>query len=463
MARRRLSNRADRFLDTNKSNQILGRGGNDFIQARGGKDYIDGGSGDDTQAGGLGKDTFQISSGNDIIQDFKVGTDRLKFSKRFKKSSELSLTKTKRGTRLNHEEGTVLFEGILKSDLKSFLKSNGLSIQSQNKIIKEVEKIVEVEKEDPVPDFNVSGTGHETIEKTIDAIFTNFFDTISIDDFELEGLFTEMFKWMGDLSLKIESLGWEVTPAKNSTHSPYISLSNFDQFIANSEKARLELARFMDKLPAEQKEDIEELKKSEEDLFAFEPKAWGAIEKAIVVDNGDLVVGTVGDDYIIGNGEHLEFKGNPSVSWDIDTDLLGDPFGSKEGYESIVVNTRTATIDLSDSKGGTIYAMRDGDYTLIAPQFNKVIYQGDDILLKGSTLTHQSSVTIHGGANGGNWKILTQSDYIAPPGFIVALAGHRLNDGYRWGMNNGRNEEIYIYGPDYEFEYVPGYEVIELV
>ena len=163
----------------------------------------------------------------------------------------------------------------------------------------------------------------------------------------------------------------------------------------------------------EQKEDIEELKKIEEDLFAFKPKAWGAIEKAIVVDNGDLVVGTGGDDYIIGNGEHLEFKGNPSVSWDIGTDPLRGPIASKEGYESIVVNTRTATIDLSDSKGGTIYAMRDADYTLIAPQFNTVIYQGDDILLKGSTLTNESSVTIYGGANGGNWKI-HQSDYIAP-------------------------------------------------
>ena len=236
MARRTLSYRADRFLDTNKSNQILGRGGNDFIQARDGKDYIDGGSGDDTQAGGLGKDTFQISSGNDIIEDFKVGTDRLKFSKRFKKSSELSLTTTKRGTRLNHEEGTVLFKGILKSDLKSFLKSNGLNLRTQNKIIKEVEKIVEVEKEDPVPDFNISGTGHETIEKPIDAIFMNFFNTISIDDFDIVGGFTEIFKLMNDLFLKIESLGWEVTPAKNSTHSPYISLSSFDQFIANSRK-----------------------------------------------------------------------------------------------------------------------------------------------------------------------------------------------------------------------------------
>ena len=72
-------------------------------------------------------------------------------------------------------------------------------------------------------------------------------------------------------------------------------------------------------------------------------------------------------------------------------------------------------------------------------------------------------MTIYGGANGGNWKILTQSDYIAPPGFIVALAGYRLNDGYRWGMNTGRNEAINILGPDYDFEYVPGYEVIELV
>ena len=469
MARRKLSNRADRFKDTNKSNQVLGRGGNDFIDVRGGNDYIDGGNGDDTQAGGLGRDTFKISSGNDIIQDFKIGTDALKFSKKLRKSPELSLTKTNRGTRLNHEEGTVLFNGILKSDLKSFLQSNGLIIQPQNEmikvpteIIKEVEKIVEVEKEEPVPDFIISGTGHEAIKKSIDAIFGNFFDTISNEDFDLVGAFTELFKWTGNLSLKIESLGWEVTSAKNSTHSPYISLSDFDQFIANSEKARLELAKFLDELPEEQKEDIEELKKEfKDDLFAFEPKAWGAIEKAIVVNNSDLVVGTGGDDYIIGNGEHLEFKGNPSVSWDIVSGPLG-PSGRKEGHESVVVNTRSATIDLSDSKGGTIYAMRDGDYTLIAPEFNKVIYQGDDILLKGSTLTNESSVTIYGGANSGNWKILTQSDYIAPPGIIVALSGYSLKDDYRWGMNNGRNEVIGIYGPDYEFEYVPGYEVIEL-
>ena len=470
MASRKLSNSADRFKDTNKSNQVLGRGGNDFIDARGGNDYIDGGNGDDTQAGGLGRDTFKISSGNDIIQDFKIGTDALKFNKKLRRSPELSLTKTKRGTRLNHEEGTILFKDILKSDLKSFLQSNGLSIQPQNtiikvptEIIKEVEKIVEVEKEEPVPDFNILGTGHETIEKPIDAIFGNFFDTTSKEDFELVGGFTELFKLIGDLSLKIESLGWEVTSAKNSTHSPHITLSDFDQFIANSEKASLELAKFQDKLPVEQKEGIEELKKTfKGSSFAFEPKAWGAIEKAIVVNNSDLVVGTGGDDYIIGNGEHLEFKGNPSVSWDIASGPLG-PSGRKEGHEYVVVNTRTATIDLSDSKGGTIYAMRDGDYTLIAPQFNKVIYKGDDILLKGSTLTNESSVTIYGGANGGNWKILTQSDYIAPPGFIYGLAGYSLKDDYRWGMNNGRNEVIGIHGPDYEFEYVPGYEVIESI
>ena len=107
MASRKLSNSADRFKDTNKSNQVLGRGGNDFIDVRGGNDYIDGGNGDDTQAGGLGRDTFKISSGNDIIQDFKIGTDALKFNKKLRRSPELSLTKTKRGTRLNHEEGTI--------------------------------------------------------------------------------------------------------------------------------------------------------------------------------------------------------------------------------------------------------------------------------------------------------------------------------------------------------------------
>ena len=68
---------------TANNDYLLGRGGDDFLFGLGGDDLLIGGYGDDEMTGGLGKDSFVFSlaanSGDDIIKDFVVNTDKLNF------------------------------------------------------------------------------------------------------------------------------------------------------------------------------------------------------------------------------------------------------------------------------------------------------------------------------------------------------------------------------------------------
>lgn len=72
------------FLDRSSSSRwqtLYGQGGNDTLHGGFGRDWIDGGSGADKLSGGLGADSFafQVGAGDDRIDDFQSGVDRLVF------------------------------------------------------------------------------------------------------------------------------------------------------------------------------------------------------------------------------------------------------------------------------------------------------------------------------------------------------------------------------------------------
>ena len=74
----------DKLTGSSENNELYGGGGNDKLHGGRGDDTLDGGSGVDELWGGAGKDTFVFGYGHNgygnIIHDFEVGIDHLKFT-----------------------------------------------------------------------------------------------------------------------------------------------------------------------------------------------------------------------------------------------------------------------------------------------------------------------------------------------------------------------------------------------
>ncbi|MBR6013105.1 MAG: hypothetical protein IK062_04895 [Selenomonadaceae bacterium] len=75
-------NGADYLSGGYGKDSILGGSGNDTLLGGSDEDTLNGGKGNDTLHGGDGKDIFvyEKSSGNDIITDYKAGTDKIKIA-----------------------------------------------------------------------------------------------------------------------------------------------------------------------------------------------------------------------------------------------------------------------------------------------------------------------------------------------------------------------------------------------
>ena len=80
-----------------------------MVRGGSGDDIVDGGAGDDALYGGEGRDTFVRSSGNDIIQDFESGRDRIQVSSSAATSvAQLSITQHADGTMVEIGGATAL-------------------------------------------------------------------------------------------------------------------------------------------------------------------------------------------------------------------------------------------------------------------------------------------------------------------------------------------------------------------
>ena len=72
----------DRLRGGRGKDVLYGEDGADDLRGQGGEDNLHGGKGDDTLTGGSGVDTFHVngSEGDDVITDFGIHTDYLRFS-----------------------------------------------------------------------------------------------------------------------------------------------------------------------------------------------------------------------------------------------------------------------------------------------------------------------------------------------------------------------------------------------
>jgi serralysin len=110
----------DRLFGGPANDMLMGGDGDDFLDEGPGHGDLDGGRGNDTLVGGAGADAFAISpdSGHDVIRDFTAGPgmfDHLAI--RGLRWQDFTIEDTPAGVRVAWATGSVLLEGVRKSDL----------------------------------------------------------------------------------------------------------------------------------------------------------------------------------------------------------------------------------------------------------------------------------------------------------------------------------------------------------
>jgi len=110
----------DRAYGGAEDDTVKGREGNDFLDEGAGHGDLDGGPGNDTLVGGKGADAFEVSptSGNDVIKDFTAGPgmfDHLALNNL--RWEDLTIAQQSNGTLVSWQGGSVLLEGVKKTDL----------------------------------------------------------------------------------------------------------------------------------------------------------------------------------------------------------------------------------------------------------------------------------------------------------------------------------------------------------
>lgn len=99
---------------------LMGGPGNDYIDEGPGHSSIDGEKGNDTLVGGKGPDAFIVrpGSGDDVVRDFTAGPgvgDHMALQDI--RLEDLSVADTDAGVKIGWDSGSILLEGVKKSDL----------------------------------------------------------------------------------------------------------------------------------------------------------------------------------------------------------------------------------------------------------------------------------------------------------------------------------------------------------
>lgn len=109
----------DSLVGNNATNVLVGGKGDDTLSGLQGNDFLVGGLGNNSLVGGDGSDTFIIekkSNSQDIIADFKVGTDRLVLTG-FDKLNTVTKTQQGNDTVITLSQGQIIRLNNLKADL----------------------------------------------------------------------------------------------------------------------------------------------------------------------------------------------------------------------------------------------------------------------------------------------------------------------------------------------------------
>jgi Ca2+-binding RTX toxin-like protein len=106
--------------DISGNNTYFGDAGNDMISGGGGHEQITGGTGDDSLTGGGGNDNFIFVTGDgaDVITDFNISGDLIRFNGTGLSFADLTITDTGGGALVSYSASdSILLEGNLAADL----------------------------------------------------------------------------------------------------------------------------------------------------------------------------------------------------------------------------------------------------------------------------------------------------------------------------------------------------------
>lgn len=110
----------DRLYGGEDADALMGGAGADYLDEGAGHGDLNGGMGDDTLVGGAGPDAFAVdpTSGNDVIRDFTAGPGMFDhLALRDLRWEDLTFEDTAAGVRVSWQGGSVLLEGVAKSQL----------------------------------------------------------------------------------------------------------------------------------------------------------------------------------------------------------------------------------------------------------------------------------------------------------------------------------------------------------
>ncbi|MBM6595368.1 calcium-binding protein [Microvirga pudoricolor] len=111
---------ADRLYGGDQADSLMGHEGDDFLDEGIGHGMLEGGPGNDTMVGGQGPDAFAVDpeSGNDVIRDFTAGPGMFDhLALRDLTWEDLTITDTAGGALVSWDGGSVLLEGVARSQL----------------------------------------------------------------------------------------------------------------------------------------------------------------------------------------------------------------------------------------------------------------------------------------------------------------------------------------------------------
>lgn len=110
----------DHLYGGDQADSLMGMEGNDYLDEGIGHGMLDGGAGDDILVGGQGPDAFMVypGSGHDVIRDFTAGPGMFDhLALRDLRWEDLTISDTEQGALVSWTGGSVLLEGVAKSEL----------------------------------------------------------------------------------------------------------------------------------------------------------------------------------------------------------------------------------------------------------------------------------------------------------------------------------------------------------